>query len=223
MSVRSAFVALLVAGSALLAAQGQPDESWLTWTPQVARDVGRGARVTGRVGGFWGIRGLHTERAMNYELRVTWLTPEVLRASARMAQIRDRRPATDARKWVADAESMFDTAVIVELDPREGSGVIPLDWAAYLQPRGAQPGDGRSVQGVPIGNGRDYPALAGLEKRDYDFDIFWVGFALRTDAGAFLFDGAAEAEVVVRVQHSEGRVALTVPPSIRTKGAPRAR
>lgn len=217
------YVAAVFLGIGALAGAGQgpTDESWLTWTPEQALSVGRTARVTGRVGGFWGVRGLHTERAMNYELRVTWLTPEVIRASARLAQIRDRRTATDARAWVADAESLFDTVAIVELDPREGSGVIPLDWAAYLQPRGAEPGDRRSVQGVPIAKGRDYPALAGVAKRDYDFDIFWIGFPLRTEAGALLLEGATEAEVVVRVQHSEGRVRFAIPASIRRFAFPR--
>ncbi len=138
-----------------------------------------------------------------------------MRASARLRQLRDRSPAAEAGKWLAEAEALADTVMMIELDPREGSGVIPLDWAAYLQPRGVEPGDPRSVKGALIEKGRDFPALAGVEKRDYDFDVFWVGFPLRTTDGGFLFDGATEAEVVVRVASSEGRVRFAVPPSIR--------
>jgi hypothetical protein len=214
---RLALGLLLLVSGGLLSGQSN-DESWLSWSPEVARERGR-MRVAGRVGGFWGIRGLHTERAMNYELRVTWLTPDVMRASSRLRQLRDRRTADDARKWLAEAEALAETVMMIELDPREGSGIIPLDWAAYLQPRGVEPEDGRSVKGIPIEKGRDLPALAGVEKRDYDFDVFWVGFPLRSADGAFLFDGVTEAEVVVRVANSEGRVRFAVPPSIRAMGA----
>ena len=198
-----------------LPAGSQADEPWLEWSAEEARARGRG-RVTGRVGGFWGIRGLHTERAMNYELRVTWLTPDVIRASARLRQLRDRATRDDAMAWVRDAEGLADTIVMIELDPREGSGVIPLDWAAYLQPVGADPDAGHATKGVVLERGRQHPALAGVEKRDYDFDVFWVGFPLRGSAATFMKD-AQMAEIVVRVQSSEGRVKLAVPPSIRDR------
>lgn len=202
-----------------LPAESRGDESWLEWSAEEARARGRG-RVTGRVGGFWGIRGLHTERAMNYELRVTWLTPEVIRASARLRQLRDRATRAEALAWVSDAEGLAETIVLIELDPREGSGVIPLDWAAYLQPVGADPEAGHATKGVLLERGRQYPALAGVEKRDYDFDVFWVGFQLRGSSAATFMKDAPMAELAVRVQSSEGRVKLAIPPSIRSRLTP---
>lgn len=202
-----------------LPAESQVDEPWLAWSVEESRARGRG-RVTGRVGGFWGIRGLHTERAMNYELRVTWLTPEVIRAAARLRQLRDRATRDEAVAWVREAEGLADTIVMIELDPREGSGVIPLDWAAYLQPVGADPEAGYATKGVLLERGRQYPALAGVEKRDYDFDVFWVGFPLRGSSAATFMKDAQMAELVVRVQSSEGRVTLAIPPSIRSRLTP---
>ena len=35
--------------------------------------------------------------------------------------------------WVRDG----DTIIMVEIDPNEGSGVIPTDWEAFLQPKGS--------------------------------------------------------------------------------------
>jgi len=199
----------------------QTDDGWLQWPEKTAVELGRRMRVSGRVGGFWGIRGLHTERAMNFELRATWMTPEVLRASARIAQLRGRRSAAEATRLVHAAEAAADTIVMVELDPREGSGVIPLDWAAYLQPKGAALDSGRAVAGTLLKGARDNPALAGVEKRDYDFDVFFLGFPLQDSEGRFVLAGAAQAELVIRIGSSEGSVRWTVPESIRQRGGER--
>jgi len=214
--VRLVLSALVVAVTPTLFAQA--DAAWLQWPEKTALEVGRRMRVTGRVGGIWGIRGLHTERAMNYELRATWMTPEVLRASARIAQLRGRRSAAEATRLLHDAEAAADTIVMVELDPREGSGVIPLDWAAYLQPKGAVPDSGRAVAGTLIKGARDNPALAGVEKRDYDFDVFVLGFPLRDSERRFVLADAAQAELVIRINSSEGHVSWMVPESIRRHG-----
>jgi hypothetical protein len=198
-----------------IAAVSADDDAWLTWQPDAARQIGRSTRVAGRVGSIWGFRGLHTERAQNYELRATWLTPEVLRASARFAQVRDHRSADDTRALVDAAEAMADTIVLVELDPREGSGVIPLDWTAFLRPERDPPDDSRTSRGVQLPQGRGNAALGGVERRDYDYDQFWLGFPLTTGDGRFIFDDAVRAELIVRVGSSEGRVTWPVPPSIR--------
>ena len=213
LAVRLLLLLLVVASMPTLFAQ--PDDAWLQWPEKTALEVGRRMRVTGRVGGRWGIRGMHTERAMNYELRATWMTPEVLRASARMAQLRGRRSAAEATRLLHEVEAAADTIVMVELDPREGSGVIPLDWAAYLQPKGAAPDSGRAVVGTLLKNARDYPAFAGVEKRDYDFDVFLLGFPLRDAEGRFVLADTTQAELVIRLNSSEGRVSWTVPESIR--------
>lgn len=200
-----------------LALRAAADDDWLTWQPGAAREIGRSTRVVGRVGSIWGFRGLHTERAQNYELRATWLTPEVLRASARFAQLRDHRSADDTRALVRGADAMADTIILVELDPREGSGVIPLDWTAFLRPQRDPPDDSLTSRGVLLPQGRENAALGGVERRDYDFDQFWIGFPLTTSDGRFILEDAVRAELVVRVGGSEGRVTWPVPSSIRAR------
>lgn len=83
-----AIVAIGLACSALpagLAGRARAtDDKWLAWTAEDARARGR-VRVTGRVGGFWGIRGLHTERAMRVlssEGRVRLAVPESIASPA---------------------------------------------------------------------------------------------------------------------------------------------
>ena len=39
------------------------------------------------MGGWLDTRILSTEHSYNYKLRATWLTPEVIRATARLAQV----------------------------------------------------------------------------------------------------------------------------------------
>lgn len=207
-------VALLLTADGLLA-QVHGDDGWLHWSEKTVRQIARAARVTGRVGGFWGIRGLHTERAQNYELRATWMTPQVLRASARFAQMRNRLSQAEASELLAAAERVADTIVMVEIDPREGSGVIPRDWAAYLQPRGAAEDSGLAVKGTLIRDARNNPVLVGIEKRDYDFDVFWVGFPLTRADGRPLLEDASHAELIVQIHSSQGRVNWPVPPILR--------
>ena len=172
---------------------------------------------TGRVGGFFDTRGLRTDRSYNYKLAATWLTPEVIRASSRLAQLRSRLPAEAARKLVAEAEAVVGTAVLVEIDPREGSGVIPLSWDVFLQPKGALPDSGQAVTGRKAPRLRNVRGLAGTRRRNYDYEQFWIVFPLALDDGRPLFmDDVKEVELVVRIYDKEGRVEWRVPDSVRT-------
>jgi hypothetical protein len=59
-------------------------------------------------------------------------------------------------------------------------------------------------------------ALAGVMRRNYDYDRFWVTFPLKTSSGAPLFSpGDQEAELVVRIYDKEGHVEWPIPQSIR--------
>jgi hypothetical protein len=195
----------------------QSDE-YLTWSAKQAQTIGKGMRESGRVGGIMGYRGLHTERAGNYKLRATWLTPEVIRASARIEQIRSRLSDDKTRELVAQAEAVGDTVVMVEVDPREGSGVIPLDWQAFLQPKGLKPDNANAVAGINSPKLRDMKALAGVAERDYDYDILWVVFPLIDEKGRPLFpDSVREVELVVRIYNKEGKVSWPIPDSIRNQ------
>ncbi len=208
---------LFVTASSPAGRQGtnEASDSYLSWTASDVKRIGESTYVKGRVHGGE-TRWLKTERAFNYKLRATWLTPEVIRASARLNQLRDGLSDEQTRNLVAQAEAVGDTVIMVELDPDEGSGVIPLTWRALLHPRGVRPGSRDSVTGVDRPDLHKVPALTGVRRRNYDYDQFWVVFPLRTEEGNPLFPpGSTEAELVVRVYDQEGRVHWRIPNSIR--------
>ncbi|MDP2322011.1 MAG: hypothetical protein Q8O42_22065 [Acidobacteriota bacterium] len=191
------------------------DESWLRWDAARAQAIGKAAYVQGRVGGIFDTRLLKTERSYNYKLAATWLNGDVIRATARTLQLTGRLSDDDARKLVNEASAVGDTVVMVEIDPREGSGVIPTDWAAFLQPATPKGVEARAVRGTNRPELREIKALAGVMRRNYDYDRFWVVFSLRHDDGKPLFGpGDAEAELVVRIADREGRVKWPIPASI---------
>ncbi len=173
----------------------------------------------GRVGGFFDTRILSTNRSYNYKLSATWLTPEVIRAAARSAQLREFLSDEATEQLVVDAEAAGETVVLIEIDPREGSGVIPLTRGAFLRSKEDEDGESPVVPGVSTPALRHLPALAGLLPRNYDYDRFWMVFPLHTSEGAPLFDETSEAELVVRIDGKEGRVAWRVPRSILTRVA----
>ena len=193
-------------------------DDYLRWSAQHAQTVGRSMRKSGRVGSIWSFRGLHTERALNYKLRATWLTPEVIRASARLEQIRSRLSADATKALVTEAETAGDTVIMVEIDPDEGSGVIPLNWQAFLQPRNYEQGDIQPVAGINTPKLRAMKALAGVVERDYNYDLFWMVFRLATEKGRPIFSSSVrEAELVIRINNREARVTWPIPESIRDR------
>jgi hypothetical protein len=203
------------------------DDDYLRWTAERASAVAASAYKDGKVGSrtllFWtGIdtRWLKTERAQNYKLRATWFTPEVIRASARWAQLRSRLADEETRHLVHEAESVGDTVVVVDIDPNEGSGVIPTDWEVVLRPLDAPFESGRFVHGTPVDSLRKLRALQTIEQRNYDYDRFWVVFPLTLEGGAPLFGpDVTQAELIVRIYNREGSVTWPVPPSIRNRAA----
>jgi hypothetical protein len=202
-------------------ADKQTDRSYLTWTAAQAQQIARSTRVNGRVGGAFDLRVTHTEHAYNYKLRAAWLTHEVIRATARLAQLSERLSDEQTETLVREADAAGDTVIMVEIDPREGSGVIPLDWAAFLGPKGLGPGEPGAVKGTSVPRLRDLHALSGGFRRDYDYEVFWVVFPLVTEAGKSLFpEGVAEAELLVRIYNKEGHVNWPVPESIRRRSSP---
>lgn len=196
--------------------QGPASDEFLGWNADRAQVIGRSMYEQGRVGGFFDTRILSTDRSYNYKLAATWLTPDVIRATARLRQIQSRLSVDATRQLVADATRSGETVILVEIDPREGSGVVPLTWEAFLQPSGASAEDNRVVPGRVAQELRDVPALAGTMRRNYDYDRFWVVFPLNTPDGATLLSNAVkEVELVVRIHDKEGRVRWTVPDSLR--------
>ena len=107
--------------------------------------------------------------------------------------------------------------VMVEIDPNEGSGVIPLDWEAFLQPKG-KAGRNDGVRGVEKPELRKLRGLQGIMQRNYDYDRFWVAFPLVRDDGQVLVSPTEnEIELVVRIYNREGAVSWAIPASIRSR------
>lgn len=207
-------IALATFGFVVLS-QGS-DDAWLQWDAARAQAIGTAAYVQGRVGGIFDTRILKTERSYNYKLAATWLTGDVIRATARTLQLAQRLPDVDARALVAEAVAVGDIVVMVEIDPREGSGVIPNDWSAFLQPSTRRGSDPRAVRGENRPRLREVKALTGVLRRNYDYDRFWLVFPLKYPDGAPLFVASdTEAELVVRIADREGRVKWPIPASMR--------
>jgi hypothetical protein len=212
-------LAVVVLSAALVTAQ-EPDDAWLQWSATQAQSIGKAAYVQGRVGGIFDTRLLKTERSYNYKLAATWLSRDVIRATARLQQLTARLTDDAARRLVAEAEDAGDTVVMVEIDPREGSGVIPNDWAAFLQPATPQGAASRAVSGTDTPRLREVKALAGVLRRNYDYDRFWVVFPLVHADGKPLFSPTdTQAELVVRINDREGRVRWPIPPHMKRSHA----
>jgi len=202
-------------------AQTQNDRAFLNWTRQYAESVGRSMRQDGRVGGAFDFRVVHTEHSYNYKLRATWLTPEVIRATARLAQLSGGLSDEETNALVHEAEVPNATVILVEIDPREGSGVIPLDWVALMRPKGAG-SNSNGVRGTSTPELRQMRALTGVFRRDYAYEQFWVVFPTTGNPTAdYLAAGAREAELVVRIGNKEGRVSWPVPESVTRVAARR--
>jgi hypothetical protein len=194
------------------------DEAFLAWSRRDATEAVATMRRTDSVGNRMSFRGLKTDRAINYKLRATWLTPDVIRATARAIQLDERLSPADARRLVGEAEAAADTVFFVEIDPNEGSGVVPLDWTAILQPRGLPRGEVGAARGVLSPKLGDVRALGGLFKRDYAYDAFWVAFRLTPAERAALFGpGVTDVELIVSIQGREGSVTWPVPGSMRAR------
>jgi hypothetical protein len=203
----AAAIILILAASTLLEAQ----EDFLTWAAQRAEAVGKAAYVQGRVGGMFDMRMLKTERSYNYKLAATLMTPAVIRATARRLQLSQRLTAAETMALVAQAERDPGMVVMIEVDPREGSGIIPNDWTAILQPI-VNGGAGRSVRGVNTPKLRDVQALAGVLRRNYDYERFWVVFPSSLDDGSpALPKASSEVELIVRILDREGAVRWPMP------------
>ncbi len=140
-------------------------------------------RVNGKVGKGMDFRVLHTEHSYNYKLRATWLTPEVIDATARLRQLAEALTDEQTRTLIEEAHMPGNTVVLVEIDPREGSGVIPRDWIAFLGPKGADDKPDKAVRGISETRLREAKALGGGARRDYNYDVFWVVFPLVTTEG----------------------------------------
>lgn len=111
---------------------------------------------------------LNTEQAQSYKLRALWFTPEVIGASARQIQLQDRLTEAQTCALVEEAETPGYTVNLVDLDPDEGSGVIPPDWAAFLVPRST-----RADAGTPLFSPADAEAELTVRIRGREERVRW--------------------------------------------------
>jgi len=112
---------------------------------------------------------------------------------------------------VEEAEAVDGTVIMVEIDPREGSGVIPLDWEAYLRP------DGTEVMTPAVKNNdlRKIKVFESVTLRDYSYDRFWLVFPYVTTENAPLFlPSTSKCQLFVRIDNKEGIVEWKIPDSI---------
>lgn len=212
------FCAIIFSTSDFAQSQVSEKEAYLSWTGGQAENIGKAMRANGKAGSAFDFRVINTDHAINYKLRATLLTPEVIRATARLEQLRSRLTDEQTQKLVVEAEAAGDIIVMVEIDPREGSGVIPLDWRVFLQPKGLKSGSSGAVTGVKSPQLRNVKALSGVSRRDFNYDAFWVVFPAVDENNAALFaDNLTQFELLVGIYNKEGRVSWQIPESVQTK------
>lgn len=205
-------IALVLGAGSLLSGQ----DEFLKWDVKRAREIALSGRVNGQVGKSLDFRVTATDRSYNFKLRATWLTPTIIRALARIEQEAKALTAAETQKLVFDAMASGEIIVQIEIDPREGSGIIPSDWVALLGPRQLKQSTPRVVRGSSRPELRNLPALAAVPPRDYSYEVFWMVFPSIGPDGKRLFaPDDTEAELSVRIQGKVGKVRLQVPESSR--------
>jgi len=214
-SINTFVVALLL--STCILAQSNSKEAYLSWSAQQATKIRESWRVKGRVGGFFDTRIISTDKSFNYKLRATLMSPEAIRATARIEQINNGLSDKETNALVAAAEKFKSLIVIVEIDPREGSGVIPNSWRSSLKPKDGE-NSNSALRGSNRNDLREVAALKGSVNRDYDYDIFTVEFPLKDEDGNFIWKTVpTEIELTVGIYSKEGSVNWKVSEELKTR------
>ena len=209
---------LCVSAFAQQTAPASQKEEYLSWTATEATKIGRKWRVAGRVG--WGhVKWeLFYSGVYFYELRATLMTPEAIRAAARLEQLKRHLTDSETRELVMEAEKPDGLVAFIEINPREGSGVIPLDWQATLRPKGSQNDSPLAIPGTNSPALRHVNALTRVGPRDYLYDVFWVVFPLTDKQGKLIWETPPEEiELVVVIDERRGRVSWRVNDSLRQR------
>lgn len=198
------------AGLLIAAIAWAQDRSADSMTEKQAREAAASMRVRGQVGSSFDLRVTGTDRSYNYKLRATWITPSVARAAARLLMVTKGFSAQQSQEVTQAAKQAEGWLVLVELDPREGSGVIPKDWVARF---GVKGNETRQVTGQPIAPEGVWRSMMAAFPRDYSYDMFLVKFPAKLDDGApLLMANDTEAELVVRIYNKQGHVRWKIPP-----------
>ncbi len=193
-----------------LAAVLRAEDGYLTWDAKLAKKLVLAGRVSGQVGKTFDLRIKSTDRSYNFKVRATWLTPQIIQALARLEQISRSLTAAETQKLVADGKAAGEIVIQIEIDPREGSGIIPSGWVALL---GNSP---RFVRGVSSPQLRNLAALAPLAPRDFAYEIFWLVFPNKAQDGQPLFSPTdRETEMSVQIQGKVGKIKFPIPEYLR--------
>jgi hypothetical protein len=131
-----------------------------------------------------------------------------------LAQLREGLSDAEVVRLVEEVEEVPGTIIMIEIDPREGSGVIPRDWIAMLGPEPSSSDEG--VRGVSRPDLRRLKALSNVAERDYAYDRFWVVFPLCSPDGVPLFrQQDSRAQLTVMIYAKGGAVTWPIPSSFR--------
>ena len=80
-------------------------DDYLAWPRDRAEALAKSTRAKDSAGQtWWDTRGTRTERSARYKVVATWMTPEVIRATARVLQLRDGLSAEATKALVAEAD-----------------------------------------------------------------------------------------------------------------------
>ena len=196
--------------------QATTEEAFLRWDFKQARSIALTERINGQVGKSFDLRITSTDRSYNFKLRATWLTPTTIQALARLSQLTKALNNSETREMISAAMASGDIMIQVEIDPREGSGIIPSDWVALLGPRHADSASPRVVRGLNSPKLRELQALAAVPPRDYSYEFFWLVFPSKAEDGLPLFSPSdSEAELAVQIQGKVGKVRWPIPNYLR--------
>jgi len=190
-------------------------DGYLSWSEKQAEAVITAMMIKGRIADTrHGV--LNTDAPQKYDVRAIWMTPEVIRASTRLIQLAERLSEQETLALLKEAEAVGVLVVLIEVDPDEGSGVIPANWDAFLQSRGAPPI--AAVRGSENRRLQELRVLHNVVPRNYKYDRFWMVFPTQTKAGNPVFsDSDREAELTVRIRGRETTLRWAIPDSIRQR------
>ena len=175
-------------------------------TEKQARQRMADFRKNGQVGGSFDFRVTNTDRSYNYKLRATWITGEVAGAAARILMLARGYSEEKARASLLSLESS-KTYILVEIDPREGSGVIPRGWTANFGPRDSSDSQ---VPGAVLAADSAWRDFLSAFPRDYAYDVFFIEFPVNMQ-GAALTSSNTEVELTVRIYDKVGKVRWRIP------------
>lgn len=198
-------VGALLAAVGLVSGQSASSD-FVRLTEKQARQTITDFRKNGQVGGSFDLRGTRTDRSYDYKLRATWIANEVSRSAARILMLARGFSEEKARTALLTMEP-GKTYVLVEIDPREGSGVIPRSWTSHFGSNGSSESQ---VSGVVLASEGAWLDLVSAFPRDYSYGVFLVEFPVDVQRSA-LRSGNNEVELTVRIYDKIGRVRWRIP------------